>query len=1063
MQNVRERKSEKFLSVKKITMNKIGLNFPLIIKKYRMTGYLLFTLFFGMVANGFSQTLTSIEFDQSEGLKVKSFNGFQQPGYDMPLVSFELNGIVVNSLQGKKNGYSTTIEEKMVVEYTPVPYKVGLKAEVTFRNISADTLSMANVVPFGASPRHVYITGHGKNALSRSHLFRPGYEPVNVLLPDNAWELGFSVLNVDNGNSISALMRRDKATAKNTICRRFENIIYPGGEITYNLWLEDYIGTWQEGLQRVFQERMLYDVEPGTFDNSIFERDDLKWIRKAWVGHFVSSWHNYFFDRQTSRYSFTDFQKRMSRFYGGDDYVILWHGFPMLGIDQRNQWDMFCSQPGGVAALNSLFGELSKAGTPVFTAYKPWDLPAGSEQLFNSTRREDHFEGLAKITRETSLLGVMYDTRSESNTAMQQAMDEVTDGFVIFPEGMSVPKNMQKCVVGRVHGALTYPPFLNLNKLIKPEFAIFRQIILDNKMVKRDVSISYFNGYGVEIHLRVPVETDWMNDFYSYLGQAKRILEDNAENFISGKLSPLIPTTTDSVWVNQWSSQDKDVYTIYSTKSAGFNQLLFEVTPEPGFHFVDLWNHREIQPERVGGKHLIGTEIASFNPELLGTSGEGSVGCIVRFPELIQFQPGKKEGEWNIETGKKGMLKIWNGKPAYGKQPLIIEANGAVSFSQKQLGNDAGDIVIQLFNDDCLLDERIISGNIQEVNEIAEILESKSKVQFFKTEALEAALNIEKDSMLVLSKTGYKIRIIPLDNSALEVIEVPSGKSQVKLYPVWGAYEGDILVELLENEKVISSGKMNIPYGSPRLISQVAKTEPAATVPVGMVAIPGGEFKFEFEQVNWDIKYPEQNKGKTVQMPAYFMDKHPVTNQQYKKFLDATGYRPADAENFLKHWENGKIPAGQENFPLVYVSIEDAQAYAKWAGKRLPTELEWQYAAQTSEGNLYPWGNEADSTGLKCNPGNGIPHAVGSFPEGENPWGLQDLTGCVWQLTSDVYANSLMTFVMLKGGSYFAPKASWWYVKSGQLPLTHRQQLYQVSPGYERAASIGFRCVKDKK
>ena len=268
------------------------------------------------------------------------------------------------------------------------------------------------------------------------------------------------------------------------------------------------------------------------------------------------------------------------------------------------------------------------------------------------------------------------------------------------------------------------------------------------------------------------------------------------------------------------------------------------------------------------------------------------------------------------------------------------------------------------------------------------------------------------------------------------------------------------MVELLENEKVISSGKMNISYGSPRLISQVVKTEPATNAPSGMVKIPAGKFKVKFEQVNWDIKYPEQDKGKTVQMPGYFMDKHPLTNQQYKQFLDATGYRPADAEDFLKHWGNGKIPAGQENFPVVYVSIEDAQAYAEWAGKRLPTELEWQYAAQTAEGYLYPWGNEADTTGVKCNPGNGIPHAVGSFPEGENPLGLQDLIGCVWQLTNDVYSNSLMTFVILKGGSYFAPKASWWYVKSGQLPLIHRQQLYQVSPGYERCSTVGFRCVK---
>src|SRR5690606_10541177 len=69
----------------------------------------------------------------------------------------------------------------------------------------------------------------------------------------------------------------------------------------------------------------------------------------------------------------------------------------------------------------------------------------------------------------------------------------------------------------------------------------------------------------------------------------------------------------------------------------------------------------------------------------------------------------------------------------------------------------------------------------------------------------------------------------------------------------------------------------------------------------------------------------------------------------------ATDYKPRDTSNYLKHWTGGKIPKGQEDFPVVYVSYEDARAYAKWAGKRLPTEVEWQYAAQTPAGNEWPW------------------------------------------------------------------------------------------------------------
>lgn len=152
-----------------------------------------------------AQSLTSAEFDLKEGFRIKSFNGFQQPGYDIPLVSFELDDREVNTLKGETRDYSVVVEKKLEVAYFWDEAKEGLKASVTFRNVSDDTLTLANVVPFGASSRHVYITGYGKNPLSRSHLFRPGYDPVNVLLPDNAWELGFAVLNVDNGNSITCI------------------------------------------------------------------------------------------------------------------------------------------------------------------------------------------------------------------------------------------------------------------------------------------------------------------------------------------------------------------------------------------------------------------------------------------------------------------------------------------------------------------------------------------------------------------------------------------------------------------------------------------------------------------------------------------------------------------------------------------------------------------------------------------------------------------------------------------------------------------------------------------
>jgi formylglycine-generating enzyme required for sulfatase activity len=250
-----------------------------------------------------------------------------------------------------------------------------------------------------------------------------------------------------------------------------------------------------------------------------------------------------------------------------------------------------------------------------------------------------------------------------------------------------------------------------------------------------------------------------------------------------------------------------------------------------------------------------------------------------------------------------------------------------------------------------------------------------------------------------------------------------------------------------------------------------------------MVLIPSGIFQCDsYRTGDSFISYPENltSKGDKVPMKKFFMEKYPVTNKQYREFLEATGYQPNDTTNFLKHWINKQIPKGLENYPVIYVTLEDAKAYAKWAGKRIPTEMEWQYAAQTEKGNEWPWSQKTQVEreeefitntlsvwkikGIdpnRCNLGDGSLYPVGKYREGVNPYGLYDLVGCVWQLTNDVYDNTTYRYIMVKGGSYFLPTSSFWYVQGGPRELNFRQYLLRVSPSFERKATVGFRCVKD--
>ena len=116
------------------------------------------------------------------------------------------------------------------------------------------------------------------------------------------------------------------------------------------------------------------------------------------------------------------------------------------------------------------------------------------------------------------------------------------------------------------------------------------------------------------------------------------------------------------------------------------------------------------------------------------------------------------------------------------------------------------------------------------------------------------------------------------------------------------------------------------------------------------------------DDIGVDVQYPwedspRRHHSRAIDIAAFYIDQYPVTNQQFAAFLAATKYHPADDHNFLRDWKAGRYPAGWDNKPVTWVSLEDARAYAAWAGKRLPHEWEWQYAAQGTDGRLYPWGN----------------------------------------------------------------------------------------------------------
>jgi formylglycine-generating enzyme required for sulfatase activity len=194
------------------------------------------------------------------------------------------------------------------------------------------------------------------------------------------------------------------------------------------------------------------------------------------------------------------------------------------------------------------------------------------------------------------------------------------------------------------------------------------------------------------------------------------------------------------------------------------------------------------------------------------------------------------------------------------------------------------------------------------------------------------------------------------------------------------------------------------------------------------VEIPAGEFVMGDER-------------RRVRTGAFHIARYPVTNLQYWRFVANTGHDPPT------HWTGGTYPVEKALHPVVYVSWHDAVAYAEWAGKRLPTEEEWEKTARGTDGREHPWGDWEEG---RCNAreaGIGDTTPVGQYsPGGDSPYGCADMAGNVWEWTASPWEPGSARRV-LRGGS--------WSRYRGYARCTYR---FRFSPNYSYD-DVGFRCV----
>lgn len=258
----------------------------------------------------------------------------------------------------------------------------------------------------------------------------------------------------------------------------------------------------------------------------------------------------------------------------------------------------------------------------------------------------------------------------------------------------------------------------------------------------------------------------------------------------------------------------------------------------------------------------------------------------------------------------------------------------------------------------------------------------------------------------------------------------------------------------------------------------------------GMVFVPEGPFQMGSDEGEVDERPAHQ-----VYLSGYWIDRPEVSNADYARFAQATGYRTqAERDGTGGGWEDGwkEVPGadwqhpegpdanldGRSEHPVVQVSWEDARAYCEWVGKRLPTEAEWEKAARGADGRRYPWGAEP-ADGKRANAadrntdfpwrdqGTDDGHAgtapAAHYPAGASPYGAADLAGNVWEWVADWYGEGYYEqsperdargpeqgrYRVIRGGSWFNP--------ADHLRTSYRNWR---DPAYRRY-HLGFRCARD--
>ncbi len=457
-------------------------------------------------------------------------------------------------------------------------------------------------------------------------------------------------------------------------------------------------GDWHAAFQ-VFKEYIR-----SNFDFTYYQRPIQEKYRQRLISHFTFLYGHDIYDPEKNIFEIDRFLDEGELNFGGYDYMLLWHDYQRMGVDNRDQWEMYEDLPGGLQGLREMVNKAHQRDVQVFIPYKPWDI---------MNKGKNHFKEEARIAKAIGSDGIFLDTMDKSDISFRDALDAVNPDNVFVSEGRPDLAAAQ-LVTGSWNqqgNATNKMPNVDLFRFIIPEHNVHN---INRGARKRDELIlnALFNGTGLIVWEDIFGEINrfsWNERIM--IRRYNRIIHENRDAYLTDNPVPLVPDFRDDIYVNAFPVENKCVYPVFQLNRDQVsrnidNRLIgpfMSVDHPESWHYVDVWNHETIPAKIYNGKTCL------IFPE----EPTDVMSCIVAMPSNLEI---KQNGDFlnisarqPVENASLHINTVDNLTLLQEKQKVISGNTGEVNISELNL-DFPYKIIVKLMQDDIMIDQLIVSA-----------------------------------------------------------------------------------------------------------------------------------------------------------------------------------------------------------------------------------------------------------------------------------------------------------------------------------------------------------------